>query len=149
MEEFEIYDGIADLFAEGAEAGAAMEDVGAVVEDNAAVEQVAAAPDVAGPESLGPVRDFIANNPYGQKMWSFAKWAFTTAAGAAAAFAIMYGLNKAAAKNAHESGNRTALSDYLTQVEANFVKNNLPWTDALKQAAAEDALAFPWIDATK
>lgn len=149
MEEFEIFDGIADLFAEGAEAGGAMEDIGAAVEDNAAVEEVAAAPEIAGPESQGPIRDFITNNPYGQKMWAFAKWAGTTAAGAAAAFAIMYGLNKAAAKNAHESGNRTALSDYLVQVAANFQKNNLPWTDELRQEAAKDALAFPWIDATK
>lgn len=153
MEEFEMLDGVAEMF-EGAEAEAAGLELGeaAEVEANAEVEAVAEAPAIEaaeGPSTLDKIRDFIKNNPTGQKLWSFATWAAKTGASASAVFAIMYGLNQAVAKDAHQSGKRTALSQYLTGVQSNWEnKLKLPWTDELKQKAATDALAFPWIDAT-
>ncbi len=151
MGEFEIVDGVADLFGEGAAAAGDMAlGEGAAVENNAAVEAVAEAPAITDKTSLDAVRDFINDNPVGQKLWKFASWAGKTVAGASAAFGIMYGLNKAIAENAHQNGNRTALSDYLQQVADSFTnKLKIPFTDELRTEAATEALAFPWIDATK
>jgi hypothetical protein len=129
----------------------AVENQAAQVADVAAVQEMAAAPEAAA-EAGGAqngLRDYIENNPTGQKIWKFAKWAGSTAAGATAAFGIMYGLNKAIAKNAEQTDHRTALSAYLTQVQATFVQNGLIWTTELKQQAATDALSFPWIDCTQ
>ncbi|MDP3279768.1 MAG: hypothetical protein Q8M57_01700 [Nitrosomonas sp.] len=149
MDEFEVLDGVAELFADGEAAGADMENIGAAVEDNAAVEEVANAPAIEDASSQSGIRNFIENNPYGKALWSFAKWSASTAAGASAAFGIIYGLNKAAAAKAHDSGNRTTLTSYLTQVQATYTKNGLPWNDDTKTKAATDALAFPWIDSTQ
>lgn len=151
--EFELLDGIPEMFAE-AEAGAAEMELGeaAEVEDNAAVAEVADAPAIAegDPGAGQQIRDFINNNPYGRALWSFATWAGSTTATAGAVFGIMYGLNRATAKKAQQTGNRTALSVYLQGVEANWAKLNLgPFTQDQRQKAAEDALAFPWIDATQ
>ena len=138
-----------------AEGAAAAEEAVAVqaaeVADVAAVQEMAAAPEVAAEEggAQNGLRDYIENNPTGQKIWKFAKWAGSTAVGATAAFGIMYGLNKAIAKNAEQTDHRTALSAYLTQVQATFVQNGLIWTTELKQQAATDALSFPWIDCTQ
>jgi hypothetical protein len=151
MEEFEVLDGVAEMF-EGAEAEAAALELGeaAEVEENVAVADMAEAPAVAeGEGALARVRNFIETNPYGKRLWTFAKWAVKSGAGASAVFGIMYGLNKAVAKDAHEGGKRTALSQYLSGLQANWVKQGLAWTQDIKQAAAVDALAFPWIDATQ
>jgi hypothetical protein len=155
MEEFEMLDGVAEMF-EGAEAeaeGLALSEA-SEVEASAEVEEVANAPAIEegaaeAPGTLDKIRNFIKNNPTGQKLWSFATWAAKTGASASAVFAIMYGLNQAVAKDAHQSGKRTALSQYLAGVQSNWEnKLKLPWSDDLRQKAAVDALSFPWIDAT-
>ncbi len=147
-----VEDMIPGAIAEGAEAAeVAVEAQAAQVENVAAVQEMAAAPDVAAQAegAQNGIRDYMENNPTGQKLWKFAKWAGSTAVGATAAFGIMYGLNKAIAKNAEQTDHRTALSAYLTQVQATFVQNGLIWTTELKQQAATDALSFPWIDCTQ
>lgn len=148
--EFELGE---EVLAAAADAEEAAADVAmgqaAEVEDNAAVQAVAEGPAVEAGSRLADIQAFINDNPYGKALWSFAKFAATTTAGASAVWAIMYGLNKAIAKNAHDTGNRTGLTDYLASVAATYAKNGLKFTDDLKQKAAEDALAFPWIDSSK
>lgn len=99
------------------------------------------------------INNFIKNNKFANTMWNFSKkfgvWAVKESASAVAAFGIMYGLNKALAQDAHNSGNRKPLSQYLAQVEKTFTDHSLTWGPAQKQQAAEDALSFPWIDATQ
>ena len=144
--EFEMLEGVPEMFEMAeAEAAAALEmGEAAAVEENAAVAEMAEAPALAeGEGALNSVRNFINNNPYASRLWTFAQWAGKTGAGAAAAFGIMMGLNKAVAKDAHESGKRTALSEYLNGVEANFGKIGLIWTQAAKQTSAPAPLAFP------
>ncbi len=171
--EFEFLDGLADLFAE-AEAGG--EDLalgeGAQVEQSEAVQAFADGPAIA-PEAepagapapandpapanepapasstVANIRAFIQNNPYASTMWQLAKAAGKNVASAGKMFVVMYGLNKLIAQNAQTTGNRTALSQYLASVQQNFQKNGLPWNDQVKAQAAQDALAFPWIDATQ
>lgn len=149
MEEFEVLDGIAEMFAEGEAAAGGLVDVGAAVEESAAVEEVANAPAIEDASSQSGIRNFINNNPYGKALWSFATWSVKNVAAASVAFGIMYGLNKAIATKAHETGSRTTLTDYLKQVKATFVSNGIPWSDETHTKAANDALAFPWIDSTK
>lgn len=149
MDDFEILDGVANLFEQAEAEAAEFQALNAEVEDDVGVRSVASGPDIQDASSLSKVQDFIENNKYGQVLWKFSKWAAGTAAGGCAAFGIIYGLNKAAAKNAQESGQRVALSDYLNGVESNFNKIGIPWTDDLRNTAATDALTFPWIDATK
>jgi hypothetical protein len=149
MDDFEILDGVPELFQQAEAEAAELQALNAEVEDNEGVRSVASGPDIQDSSSLSKVQDFIENNKYGQMLWKFSKWAAGTAAGACAAFGIIYGLNKAAAKNAQASGERVALSDYLNSVENNFNKIGIPWTDDLRNTTATDALAFPWIDASK
>ncbi len=148
MDEFEVLEGVAELFGDAVAAGDEVAAEAAAVEDNAAVEGMANSPAIDSVESQGAVRDFIENNPYGSRLWQFSKWLGKTAAGAAAAFAIMYGLNKAAASEAHQTGQRVSLTDYLAKVQQNMIKNGLAWNDEIKQQAATNALAFPWVDCT-
>jgi hypothetical protein len=145
MDELEIEDGVVEAFEGAAEDGASVENEAAEVEDNAGVNEVANAPDIEGQSNLQAVRDFISNNPYGKVMWGFAKMVGS----ASIAFGVMYGLNKALAKNAADSGKRTALSVYIAGVQANLEKMGQTWTDDLKTTAVTDALAFPWIDASQ
>jgi hypothetical protein len=145
--EFEMLEGVPEMF-EMAEAEAAELQAGAAVENDAAVREMAAVPDIAAGEQAA-VQQSIATNPYVQKLWDFAKWAGKTTAGASAAFGIMYGLNKAAAEKAQSSGQRTGLSSYLEKAKETFTKKGLTWTQEQEQKAAEDALSYPWIDATQ
>lgn len=142
--EFEFEEEMADAAIEGAEGAAdlAMSE-GAEVEENAAIDEMAEAPEAVA-ENSNRIKDFVTNNPFGKVMWALAK----TTASAAVAFGIFYGLNKALAGSSHESGKRTALSEYLKGVADNFAKNGLEFTAEMRQTAATDALAFPWIDAT-
>lgn len=129
---FQVIEGI-----EALEAGAALEageiEMGLAraveVEENAAVAEMAEAPAIAeGPGAVARVTDFLTTNTYGKAMWAFAKWAAKASALASAIFAVTYGLNKAIAKDAHETGKRTALSQYLIAVQNNWVSNlKLPW----------------------
>jgi len=126
----------------------------AEVADNAAVQEVAELPAPAAevaenPGMLSRVKSFLNDNPYGQRLVRFAKWAAPNAASAVVVTAIMYGMNQALAKKSHETGKRTALSEYLKGVEAKFTELGLTWNQEIKQKTAEDALAFPWIDATQ
>ena len=146
MSEFEMFEGIAGMF-EQAELEAAGLEIGAAVENNAGVQEMAELPDIAVGEQEA-INQEIARNPYVQKMWDLTKWAGKQAAAASAGFAIMYGLNKAMAENAHSSGQRTAISSYLAGVEKTFIANGLDWTHEIKQKAAEAALSYPWIDST-
>lgn len=131
---------------------AAMFDEAAAVEDDAAVQQAAAAPDIAalpGEDAAAAVDRVAATSTWATSCKEFAVWSVKAGAGALVAFGIMYGLNKAMASKSASTGTQTALSDYLTGLEANFLKLGLEWDAARKQKAADDALAFPWIDATK
>ena len=124
------------------------------VADNAAVQEVAELPPAAAEAAENPgmvsrVRSFLNDNPYGQRLVRFAKWAAPTAASAIVVTGIMYGMNQALAQKSHESGKRTALTEYLKGVETKFTALGLAWNLDIKQKAAEDALAFPWIDATQ
>jgi len=150
LEEFELLEGVAELFAEGEAAAAELEAMEAAeVENSVAIEEVASGPAIAEGSTVDAIRNFINTNPYGQALWKFTKWALATTAGASAAFGIMYGLNKAIAQSAHDTGKRKPLSEYLRVVGDNWVnKLHLTWTADIRQHAAEDALAFPWIDAT-
>lgn len=138
---------------EGFEAAAladqeAME-AGAAVEDNAGVQEMAEQPDAAaGTGWFDSVKSFINDNEYGQTIWKVAKFVGASAAGASIAFGIMYGLNKAAAKNAADTGNRQPLSQYLASCQTAFEKNGITWTQESKQEAADAALKYPWIDCT-
>lgn len=174
MEEIEIVEGM-----EAAAAGAGAEGMagiavseGAMVEANAAVAEMAVAPDIPavvdappavaepGGAPVDPVADpaaegrvakikaFVAENPYANKMWKFSKFVGKNAAIGGLVFGVTYGLNKALAQKAHETGKRTALSEYLKGAQTNFEKIKLKWDDDLRQRAAELALGFPWIDAT-
>jgi hypothetical protein len=147
--EFEMLDGVAEMF-DAAEAEAAALELGeaAAVEENAAVAGMAEGPAVE--EGMAQrVNNFIESNPYANKMWQFSKWAVKAGATASAIFGVTYGLNKAIAKDAHDTGSRTGLSTYLAGLQKNFQKLGLTFGDDQKQKAAEDALAFPWIDATQ
>lgn len=163
--EFELADDVVEVF-EGAQAegeGLALSE-GAEVEQSGAVQDFANGPAIepapadepapaegqAGSSStVANIRTFIQNNPYANKMWQFAQFAGKNVAAAGIMFGIMYGLNKLIAQKAQTTGNRTALSQYLTGVQQNFQTNGLPWNDQIKAQAAQDALAFPWIDATQ
>lgn len=154
MEEFEIVEDVIEA-AEDAEAAAGEMAMGeaAAVEEMPAVEEMAEMPEIeaeAGPGALDKFKNFINNNPYGQKLWSFCKLCATSTVTASVMFGVTYALNKAIAQKAKETGNRTALSEYLTAVQNNFTnKLHLNWTEDLRQKAAEAALVFPWIDATQ
>ncbi len=150
MDEIEVVDGVVDAF-EAGEAGGinAAEQIGAEVENDAAVREVAELPDIANsPEAQASLRETIAKNPFAQKLWAFAKFVAGGTATAAIMFGVMYGLNKAIAKSAQETGKRTSLTSYLAQVQANWKAQNLPWTDDVKVQAATLALGFPWIDSS-
>lgn len=146
--EFEMLEGISELF-ESAEAEAAELVLGeaAAVERLAAVADMAAGPVVDESEgALARIQNFIDNNSYARTLWSFATWSAKSAGEASLEWSITYGLNKAIAQRARESGHRTALSEYLDGVEASFIKNALPWTAEVKKRIAKDALGFPWLD---
>lgn len=151
MGEFELASEVVEG-AEGAEANLANAAIGTAseVENAPAVAEMADAPALENaPTTQSAIQNFINNNPYGKALWSFAKGAVTETAKASVIFGVMYGLNKALASNAQSSGNRTALSTYLQQVQDNFTSLGLTWSTDLKQQTAEDALSFPWIDASK
>jgi hypothetical protein len=147
--EFEMLAGISELF-ESAEAEAAELSLGeaAAVEHAAAVAEMAAGPLIDESEgALTRIQNFIDNNPYGQTLWRFAKWSAKTTGEASLKWSITYGLNKAIAQKAHETGHRTSLSEYLDGLETSFIENALPWSAEAKSMVAKDALSFPWLDA--
>lgn len=150
MEEFEILEGVAEMFEAAEVEGAGIAAEAAEVEENVAVQEMAEVPAITEQSSQSVIRNFINNNPYGQRLWTFSKWAAKETVSASVIFGVTYGLNRAIAKSSHESGKRTALSDYLKSVEKNFTENlHLSWTQETKQRAAEDALSFPWIDSSQ
>lgn len=152
MDEFELLEGVAEMFTEAEVSADSILMEGALVEENEAVAEVANAPAIAADAQLSTLQQiqaFISDNRYGQTMWKFAKSVAGAAVSASIAFAIMYGLNKAVAEKAHNSGNRMALSEYLVEVEANYKKIGITWNYDLLTQAATDALSYPWIDATK
>lgn len=63
-------------------------------------------------------------------------------------FAITLGIQRAMAQKAHASGQRVALTSYLQSVAQRFTALGLPFGDEQRQAAAQGALALPWIDCT-
>lgn len=149
MEEFEAVEEVVEAAA-GAEA--AVEEIvvseAAQVEASAEVAEMAEAPAIEK-GTADKIKDFVASNVNGKTMWDFAKWAGKTGAVASVIFGVTYGLNKAIAGSAHETGKRTGLSQYLIAAQNNFLNQKLQWTEEVRQMAAEHALAFPWIDATQ
>eukprot|EP00731_Ephydatia_muelleri_P004240 Em0002g416a len=124
--------------------------VGAEVADMAGVTEMAEAPMIESTTSEATIQNFIQQNPFGQRLWSFAKWAAKNTAEAGLIYGFMYGLNKAVAMTSKKSAKKMPLSVYLKLVKDNFERTlHIPWTDELEKEAADGARGFPWIDADK
>lgn len=131
---------------EAAEAGEA---AATALETNPVVDEMAEAPAISGEASQSAIQSFIANNPVGQALWKIAQGVATEAVNQSVIFGVMYGLNKAFAQNTQSTGNKTPLSVYLQQVQANFEKLGLTWNSTVEQETAQAAQSFPWIDCSK
>ena len=168
MAEFEVFEGLAELFAEdGALAGAEVGEGVAVEEAEVAAVNDAAAEAEALPNIVGndaeAINAAIENNPLAKSNWeiattfvknatvSGAKFIFVNAVIGSIMYAVTLGLNKLAAKQASDSGgsSRMSLSDYIDKGMKAGIKNGLisglndPGALDYKKGLAKAAMLVP------
>ncbi|PAJ72484.1 hypothetical protein CJF42_21050 [Pseudoalteromonas sp. NBT06-2] len=144
---------IIEEVAEELEEDAALTAEGSEISEASEVENSAEVTEAADSPELSENPQAAQTSSLGRKLLELSKkvgkFLLVEGAKAGVIFGIFYAVNKLLASDSKKTGKRTALSVYLKQVEENFKKQKLDFTPKVREATADSAVTFPWIDATK